>query len=99
MKGNIKNGDEEFIQVNRFMGSMEYKLEVHIHSCFFVDIDEQHLTIHPIEFCASWHISAQVADDQVYSKAFEVSDVANTDHGLITFFRPKSSKVIADDVG
>jgi len=66
---------------------------------FFVDIDEQHLTIHPIEFCASWHISAQVADDQVYSKAFEVSDVANTDHGLITFFRPKSSKVIADDVG
>jgi len=96
-EGNIINGDVEFIQSNGCVGGMEHKLELHIHCGATLEIDHQLFTIQPIELRALWYVSAQVADDQVDCSAFEVSDVANTDHRLITGSWPKSSKVITDD--
>jgi len=69
MEGNIKNSHVEFIQKNGFISGMGHKPEAHIHCSFLVDIDEQHLAIHPIEFCTVWCISTHVAYDQVHTRS------------------------------
>jgi len=77
---------------------MEHKLEVHIQVGISVDVNEQHLTIHSIKFCAVWCISSEVAYDQVDPRSLQVSDVGKTDHRLITIFWPKSSKIVTNHI-